>query len=77
MEKKFIHKIKFYRSNWEVFTNAGYLHYSFEPSCFENEDEAFEAWVEWCHENNIDDKSIEQFKTDVKIRTSNCAYGND
>ena len=69
-----IHSIGFYPSNWDVFTSTGCISYSFEPSCYDNEDEAYDGWVDWCDEHHIDKDSIKKFETEVKIHTSNQVY---
>lgn len=69
-----IHNIKFYPSGWSVFTSDGCFYFAFEPAIYENEDEAYEGWVDWCNEHDIDENSIKQYEVDVKIRTSNQVY---
>lgn len=72
-----IHRIEFFPSNWKMFTSDGCRTFYFEPSSYDNEDEACQAWIDWCNDLCIDDNNIEKFMTDVKIHTSNQVYSSD
>lgn len=72
-----IHRIEFFPSNWEMFTSDGCRTFDFEPSSYDNEDEACQEWIDWCNDLCIDDNSIEKFMTDVKIHTSLQEYSSD
>ena len=60
-----------------MFTSDGCRTFYFEPSSYDNEDEACQEWIDWCNDLCIDDNSIEKFMTDVKIHTSLREYSSD
>lgn len=60
-----IRSIKFYPSHIEVFTSKGMMPFDFTG--FDDENEAFDAWEDWCDENaDIDPLSRQQFERVIK-----------